>query len=139
MKRYFLETSVIVAYLRGDKRTVELIDNLDGELAASYISLAELYEGVNRVKKKEKVEKAMSNFFAGLDEIYGVDQDIAETFGRYRSTLKKKGNVIEDIDLFLAVTCVTYNLVMITYNQKHFRRIEKLQIYGESSTFKVVP
>lgn len=129
MKRYFLETSVIVAYLRGDNKTIELIDNLDGELVGSYISLAELYEGVNRVERKEKVEKAISDFFEGIDETYGVDKDIAKTFGYYRSNLKKKGRIIEDIDLFLAATCITHALIMVTYNIKHFKRVDKLQLY----------
>ena len=80
MKRYFIETSVIVDFLRNKGNAVEVIENLEGELTSSFICLAELYEGIYRVKDKERVEKAVLNFFTGLGEVYGLDREIAENF-----------------------------------------------------------
>ena len=41
--------------------------------------------------------------------------------------LKKQGNIIEDIDLFIAATCIVYDLTLITFNQKHFLHIPDLK------------
>ena len=129
MKRYFLETSVIVGYLRGKKETIELIESLRGELTSSFICLSELYEGIYRSKDKGEAEKSVLNFFAGLSEVFGLNAEIAENFGRIRAELKDKGNLIEDLDLLLAATCLSENITMVTANIRHFQRVPKLEIW----------
>lgn len=130
MKRYFVETSVIVKFLRNKGNAVEVVENLKGELSSSFVCLAELYEGIYRVKNKDRAEKAVSNFFTGLSEVYGLDREIAENFGQIRAELKRKGKVIEDMDIFLAATCLAHNLTIVTYNAKHFERVKGLKVLG---------
>lgn len=129
MKKYLLDTSVIIAYLRGKKDIVDTIDNLSSELTSSYVCLSELYEGIYRVKEKQEAEKAVLSFFQGLSEVYGIDSEIARQFGLLRGSLKNKGEVIEDMDIFLAATCLAYNLTLVTLNTKHFKRVPGLDIY----------
>lgn len=128
MTKYFLETSVIINYIRGKKETVVLVDSLEGELTSSFVCLSELYEGIFRVREKSVLEETILDFFSGLSEVFGVDKDVAKMFGSIRANLKEKGQVIEDIDIFLAATCVAYNLTLVTANSAHFRRVEELEI-----------
>ncbi len=128
MKKHFLDTSVIVAYLRGKKEAISILEELEGDLTSSFVCLAELYEGVFRVKDQKKVEQGVLDFFAGLSEVYGLDQSIAQLFGKVRAQLKKQGQVIEDLDIFLAATCLAYDLVLVTSNPKHFSKIKGLTI-----------
>lgn len=130
MKRYFLETSVIISYLRGRNETIKEVENLEGELTSSFICLAELYEGIFRVKEKGETEEAVLNFFNGLGEIYALDHEVAEKFGQIRAELKLKGKIIEDLDILVAATCLAYNLILVTYNPKHFKRVKNLQVLG---------
>lgn len=130
MKGYFIETSVIVNFLRGQPQAIEDVEGLEGELFSSFVCLAELYEGICRVRKRKKVERAVLNFFRGLSGVYGLDEEIARNFGQIRTQLKQAGKVIEDLDIFLAATCLTYNLILITYNPKHFERIKNLEVLG---------
>jgi tRNA(fMet)-specific endonuclease VapC len=132
MKSYFIETSVIIDYLKGKEKAVAVIDSLDGELSSSYLCLAELYERVHRVTNKETLEKAVQTYFSSLTTIYGIDSIIAQTFGRLRAELKKKGTIIEDIDLFLAATCVAHDMEIVTFNKKHFEHVEELKIYQQN-------
>ena len=129
MNKYFLDTSVIIAYIRGQKEVIELIDNLEGELVSSYVCLAELYEGIFRFKNKEIAEKNLLVFFHGLDEVFGLNSDIARTFGFIRADLRKKGQIIEDLDILIASSCIAYQAVLLTENIKHFERISDLKIY----------
>ena len=133
MKRYFLETSVIINFLRNKNEGVEVVEGFEGELSSSLICLAELYEGIYRVKDKGRAEKGVLNFFTGLSEVFGLDRDIAEDFGRIRANLKKKGTIIEDLDILLAATCLVHNLTLVTYNPKHFKRVENLKVLGLES------
>ncbi|SRR6266704_2811063 len=129
MKSYLIETSVIIDYLKGKDSAVTVINSLEGELSSSYLCLAELYEGIYRVTNKEMLEQSVQTYFSSLTTIYGIDATVAQTFGKLRARLKKKGTIIQDIDLFLAATCVAYDLEMVTLNKKHFAHVEELKIY----------
>ena len=129
MKSYLLDTSVIIDYLRGKEQAVELLNNIQGELSSSYFCVSELYEGVYRAREKERVEESVKTFFHSLSGIYTLDDSVAQKFGELRARLKKQGNVIEDIDLFIAATCLVYGLTLITYNKRHFSHIEELLLF----------
>lgn len=127
MKTYFLDTPVIIDYLKGKEEAVDLVNNLKGKLVSSYICLSELYEGIFRSKNKN-AESIILEFFSGLSKTYGLNQKIAQEFGFLRKNLKQKGEIIEDLDIMIAATCLVYNLSLITLNKKHFARIKKLNI-----------
>lgn len=129
MKNYFLDTSIIIDYLRGKEKAIKIIDQLDGNLTSSYICLSELFEGIYRLKQKEKFKKIILSFFNSLNTIFTIDEKVAEKFGELRKHLKEKGKVIEDIDIFIAATCITNNLILVTFNKKHFSRIKDLKIF----------
>lgn len=128
MIRYFVDTSVIVEYLRGYRKIIDRLNRLEGELTSSYICMAELYEGIARSKEQNRAQEAVEQFFSGMSEIYGVDEMIAKQFGFIRAILKKEGQVIEDIDILIGATCVAYNLSLVTLNQKHFLRIQNISL-----------
>lgn len=128
MRSYLVDTSIIISYLQGKTDIVNLLNSTEGELTSSYICLAELYEGISRVKNKSKTEKSVMDFFRSLSELYTVDEKITKQFGEIRARLKTKGNVIEDIDIFIAATCLVYDLTLITHNIKHFSHIDNLRI-----------
>ena len=127
MKTYFLDTSVIIDYLRGKEESVTLVNKLKGKLVSSHICLSELYEGIYR-SKNNNAESTVLEFFSGLSKTYGLNQKIAQEFGNLRKNLKQKGEIIEDLDIMIAATCIVYGLTLVTLNKKHFARIKKLNI-----------
>jgi tRNA(fMet)-specific endonuclease VapC len=44
------------------------------------------------------------------------------------STLKKSDNLIDDIDILIAGIALSNNLVMVTDNTEHFKRISGLKV-----------
>ena len=126
--RYFIETSTIIDFLRGDKQTVESVLSLSGELVSSYVCLAELHEGIYRIGEESKEAEGIKDFFNGLSFVYGLDEEISKQFGQIRLHLKQEGNVIEDLDILIASTCKAHGLVLVTKNTKHFSRIPNLQM-----------
>lgn len=132
MKTYLLDTSVIINYLRGKDKTVDLIDNIEGSFTSSFICLAELFEGVYRVNNGKHVKETFMNFFASLTTIFGLNIEIAEAFGKIRKELKTEGKIIEDLDIFIAATCIVHDLTLVTYNKEHFSRVKDLKIYPKN-------
>ena len=128
MSEYFLDTSVVISFLRNKKDVIEPLRKLDRKFASSLIVLAELYEGVYRVRGKAVAEEKLLAFFKKLKKVFGIDLAIAKEFGRIRSELKGKGEVIEDLDILIAATCTANNLILLTQNVKHFERIKELRI-----------
>lgn len=127
MKTYFLETSIIIDYLRGKGDVVNTIDQLNGKFVSSYICLSELYEGIHRSKSK-RAESSILKFFSGLHEVCGLNQDIAKKFGFLRKELKQKGQIIEDLDVLIAATCLVNGFILVTNNLKHYSRIKGLDL-----------
>ena len=105
------------------------MESLEGERTSSFICLAELYEGVERSRNREEEENNLIKFFSRLHNVFGVDNEVAKKFGEIRSALKKSGNVIEDMDILIAATCVSNNQILVTHNKRHFSRIPDLKIY----------
>lgn len=126
MSGYLLDTSVVIKYLKGTPEVVELIDGLEGEVFSSYLVLAELYEGIFR--SKNEVEQKILEYFSTFDKVFGLDEVVSKKFGKIRAELKQKGFIIEDIDIFIAATCLSYNLELVTLNKKHFERVKGLRI-----------
>lgn len=51
-----------------------------------------------------------------------------ETFDEIKAFLEKKGQIIDDLELLIASTALTHNLILETNNEKHFKRLEGLDI-----------
>ena len=61
-------------------------------------------------------------------EIIILTVEIMDTASDVYLELKKKGELIEDADILVAASAITNDLVLITDNEKHFRRIEGLKV-----------
>ncbi|KKU92170.1 MAG: putative ribonuclease VapC [Microgenomates group bacterium GW2011_GWA1_48_10] len=124
---YLLDTSVIIDYLKGNPTATTMIDSLEGEFYGSFICLAELYEGLERMTSRTKIEPVIKDHFASYHHVFGLDEKICQNFAQVRVDLKKRGEIIEDMDIFIAATCLAHNLTLVTKNPKHFSRVKNLE------------
>ena len=65
---------------------------------------------------------------AELLEIKPFDQKAAIVFGDVRSALEKKGNIIGSNDLLIAAHALSHDYILVTNNEKEFRRVDGLKI-----------
>ena len=49
-----------------------------------------------------------------------------EIFGQTRSELRRRGQLIPDLDLLIAATAVHHELILMTRNVRHFARVPDL-------------
>lgn len=54
--------------------------------------------------------------------------DVVEEYARQKASLRKKGTLIDDMDLFIGCTAVANDCIMVTENVKHLRRIENIRL-----------
>ena len=102
-------------------------DNILSEhLFISEITLAELKYGVEKSDRLEKNKEALENFFTGV-QIIPIIQSL-DIYAKEKARLRKAGIIIDDFDLLIGSTSITYNLILVTNNTSHFERIKEIQL-----------
>ena len=129
--KYLVDTDWIIDHFRGDELiTRKLEDIAPHGVAISIISLAEIYEGIFTSKDPAKSQQLLDEFLAPDLKVLGINEDICRVFGMERTNLRKKKQLIGDMDLLIASTALHYNLTILTNNLKHFERVEGLKTFS---------
>jgi len=125
---YLIDTDWIIHYLNGNSGIVEKIGSLEKEgLAASIISVAELYEGIYYSTNSAGNEKALNDFLSGISTL-GIEDEVCKVFGRERGRLRQEKKMIGDFDLLIASTCLHHRLTLMTNNRRHYEMVDGLNI-----------
>ena len=126
---YMLDTNICSYIIRNtpEKIKVKLKEvEQEHELALSSIVVSELFYGAYK-KNSEKLINLVKSFVENFT-IYSFDTKAAEIYGRIRVELERKGNIVGAYDLQIAAHAVSLNAVIVTNNEKEFRRIENLRV-----------
>ncbi|MGB9499592.1 MAG: type II toxin-antitoxin system VapC family toxin [Dissulfuribacterales bacterium] len=127
--KFLIDTNICIYIM--NKRPIGIIQKFKqfeiGEIGVSTISVSELQYGVvkskNRMLNKQRVEE----FLAPL-EIIPYDEIAANIYGGIRHKLEKRGGPIGPLDLLIAAHALSKNLVLITNNEKEFKRVKNLKV-----------
>lgn len=124
-----LDTDFLVNFLRNKKEEVEFVkkNEVDKDLATTYINLFELYYGAYKSDEKQSNLKALSLLLSRIN-ILNFSNESAEKAGEMLAKLEKQGKLIEFRDLFIGTIALVNNYSVKTGNTKHFNRIEGLSI-----------
>ncbi len=57
-----------------------------------------------------------------------MTEAVAERFGAIKADLAKSGQIIGDFDILIAATALGHGCKLVTNNQKHYERVEGLQM-----------
>lgn len=127
---YVVDTDVAIEHLRGNIRVAQVLEQLLGRTVfLSWASVAELYDGAFATSNPEAQIAAIHQAF-GTIEVLVPDDAVAIQFGELRVYLRRRGQLIEDFDLLIAATALSYDLTLITFNRRHFERIPDLRLYS---------
>ena len=129
MKKYLLDTQVMIGFWKGKKTWVDFISKNSGLVGTSVVCVAELYEGIFLGQRPREEREKIEEFIANLAFVAEIDRKTAEKFGELRANLRKKGKIISDFDILIAAASIENNFILVTENKKHFSRISELEIY----------
>ncbi len=132
-----LDTTALIQAERQEFEIDKFTKNREEEIfGISVITVAELLHGVHRadstkrrLKRSAYVEKVIELF-----PIYNFDTSIARIYAEIWSELSRKGIQIGAHDLIIGSTALSLGFSVVTYNVRHFERIEGLKI--EDPTFQ---
>jgi tRNA(fMet)-specific endonuclease VapC len=125
VKQFLLDTNICIYYFKG-------LYNLDKKFQSvnpkncfiSEITLAELKFGVENSQNPEKNRDTLNYFLSDISVI-PIFQAL-DFYAKEKTRLRRAGIPVDDFDLLIGATAVTYGLVMVTNNTIHFNRIKSI-------------
>ncbi|MEL6192383.1 MAG: type II toxin-antitoxin system VapC family toxin, partial [Bacteroidota bacterium] len=51
-----------------------------------------------------------------------------DIYAAEKARLRKAGEIVDDLDLFIGATAIYHEMIMVTNNEKHLGRMELIQI-----------
>jgi len=125
---YLIDTDILIYSLKGHEKVQNRF--IENEKIPKSISVMTYGELLYRAKKSTNSEKNLAVVYRikELFPIIDVDKAVMETFSDLKVKMQKIGTVIDDMDLLIAATALTMNFILVTNNEKHFRKIAGLRL-----------
>lgn len=126
---YIIDADWVIEALSGEPHAEIPLRRLIGaRIAISWVTVAEIYEGAFSSVNPEHEFVRMRHFISRF-ALLNIDDRTAVTFAELRRHLRRRGELIPDMDLFVAATALAHDLTLLTFNVRHFGRIPSLRIY----------
>lgn len=128
-----IDTNICIYYIKGLYELNTKFKNIGPERCFIFeITLAELKFGVAKSQAKQKNQQVLNNFLSGI-QILPIFPAL-DIYASEKARLQKSGNIIDDFDLLIGATSVSFGLVMVTNNINHFNRIHHINLEDWTST-----
>lgn len=131
---FLIDTSAIVNFLRGKSGSDILWREIGskGDLSISIITKAELLYGICRSghpeAERKKILGLISDFNIGVAPL---NDGVIDLYADAKARLEKAGNRLDEFDLLIGATAVANRSILVTDNQKHFRRFPGIKLYSQ--------
>ena len=129
--KYLFDTNICIFLI--NKKFEYLIDRVEKlgieKIGISSITIAELEYGIAKSDSTHKEENriALLEFLLPF-KFVDFNQNDAYEYGRIRQDLQSKGKIIGNMDILIGSQAVSRELILVTNNEKEFKRIENLKI-----------
>ncbi len=127
--RYLLDTNICI-YIR-QKRPPEILARFQklqpGAAAISVITYGELRFGAEKSSQRTEALQQLEEL-TSLLPVLPLPQDAADAYGAIRADLQARGETIGNNDLWIAAHAKTAALILVTNNEREFKRIAGLKV-----------
>jgi tRNA(fMet)-specific endonuclease VapC len=127
--RYLLDTNICIDIQRARRPEIlARFQHLDaGEAMISVITYGELLAGAAKSKLRSRASEIIEEFTNHV-EVLPLSKETAQIYGQIRASLELKGQVIGANDMWIAAHAKASNLVLVTNNEREFKRVPGLKI-----------
>ncbi len=126
---YLLDTNICIYIIK--RKPIEVFEKFKqleiGTLKISSITIAELYFGAYNSQNIEKNIEIVKNFLLPF-EVVDFNKKSSIEYARIKADLRKKGQIIGELDMQIAGIALSNNLTLVTNNEKEFIRVNNLKI-----------
>jgi tRNA(fMet)-specific endonuclease VapC len=117
--QYLLDTNICI-YLR---------QNRPPEVTARFRRLqhGELRYGAERSQRRTAALEALASLVSLLP-VLALPEEAGAAYGEIRAALQSRGQMIGNNDLWIAAHAKSANLILVTNNEREFRRVPALRL-----------
>jgi predicted nucleic acid-binding protein len=109
-----IDTDVLIDYLRDQPQAVSFLEGLEQPLAASVVSVAELYVGVREGEERQRLDAFVSAF-----EALPLERELAVQAGLFRRQYgRSHGTGLADA--LIAASVEAAGATLVTLDRRHF-------------------
>ena len=127
MKRFLLDTNILIELLRGNKITIEAISRVGiDNCVMSDTSLFELLYGAECSTRREKSLQEVKTLAQNFDILSS-----SESFplaAAEKARMRHEGTLIPDLDILIACTAAGNDCILVTNDSRHMSRIRNVEI-----------
>jgi tRNA(fMet)-specific endonuclease VapC len=127
--RFLLDTSICIYIAKRNPPPVrERFEQLTADaLAMSVVTWGELRHGAEKSQQRAKAMAALQQLQAAI-RIAPLTEAVGRHYGEIRGALERKGQPIGSNDLWIAAHARAEGWVLVTNNERDFRRVEGLTV-----------
>lgn len=127
--KYLLDTDTFVFIRRGRPEAARqrFEDLRPGEAIMSIISHGELLYGIYKKRVGPDPLRDLEELVSFI-EVATLPAQAADVYGEIRAALAIRGEVIGSNDLWIAAHAMSLGLILVTNNEREFRRIPGLNV-----------
>jgi tRNA(fMet)-specific endonuclease VapC len=127
---YLLDTDTCIYLLNGIPQVKAHVAAVGVKtLAVGMVTQAELYFGAyNSQRVDENLDRLEAFFTSPGPCVLPLDTAAVKYFGQFKTRLRRAGQIIGDVDLFIAGLAASQGLVVVTNNTDHFERISEITV-----------
>jgi tRNA(fMet)-specific endonuclease VapC len=127
LKSYLFDTNICIYYTKGKFNLKEKFNSVPkSKRFISEITLAELKFGVQNSQNPDKNQIVLEDFLTGVQTLPIFNA--LDLYATEKARLRKSGQIIDDFDLLIGVSSIANDMVLVTNNESHFGRINKIKI-----------
>ena len=127
--RYLLDTNICI-YLRQNRPayvTARFQRLHHGDAVLSVITYGELAYGAERSGQRAQALESLARLVSLLP-VLPLPEHSGTAYGEIRATLESRGEMIGGNDLWIAAHAKSAGLILVTNNEREFRRVAGLKI-----------
>ena len=125
---FLLDTNVLTAYLKGDRRVFAKFVQHGGRLSVSTVSLAELAVATHRKNVAAWADPASVDALLTTVLVLDLTEPVARRYAVVAAALFDAGTPLPTADLLIAATALHHGLTMVTANRRHFDPVPGLAV-----------
>jgi tRNA(fMet)-specific endonuclease VapC len=131
--KYLLDTDTCIYALKQNESVLRhLLSTAREDVMISVISEAELRTGAAKSSSPVKTLHLIENFLRPLT-VVDFTSDDAVTYATLRAKLERAGTPIGPLDTLIASQAVARKLMLVTNNEREFRRVAGLRLENWTS------
>jgi len=127
--RYLLDTNICIYIAKHNPRANRrrIVAHAADALAMSVITMGELRHGAEKSQARDRSLATLQQLVAVI-QVMPLTEAAGRHYGEIRSALERAGQTIGNNDLWIAAHARAEGWVLVTNNEREFRRVDGLAV-----------